>query len=101
VGFQPLSAQEANLFFRFVSDLYERSSLILTTNQSFTEWPQLFSQNESLTVAILELLLHQAHLISIKGRSWWLSNLEEALQFINQGFTKSDETKSTVRSSTS
>jgi DNA replication protein DnaC len=96
VGFQPLSAEEANLFFHFVSDLYERSSLILTTNQSFTEWPQVFSQNESLTVAILDRLLHHAHLISIKGRSWRLRKLEEAFQFMKEGFSTHKETQSTV-----
>lgn len=101
VGFQPLSAAEANLFFRFVSDLYERASLILTSNQSFTEWPQVFSQNESLTVAILDRLLHHAHLVSIKGRSWRLRTLEEALQFTKEGFPTTEETHPTVRSAPS
>ena len=76
----------ASLFSRFVSDLYERSILFLTTNQSFREWPQVFSQNESLTVAILGRLLHHAHLITIKGRSWRLRKLGKALSFMTDGF---------------
>ncbi|MCD6133728.1 MAG: IS21-like element helper ATPase IstB, partial [Deltaproteobacteria bacterium] len=70
VGFQPLSMKEANFFFRFISTLYERSSIIITTNRSFREWPEVFAGNEVITVAILDRLLHHSHVINVRGKSW-------------------------------
>ena len=38
VGFLPLSTQEANLFFRFISAMFEKTSVIITSNKGFDEW---------------------------------------------------------------
>ena len=81
VGFQPLSVKEANFFFRFISTLYERASIIITTNKAFREWPDVFAGNEVITVAILDRLLHHSHVINIRGKSWRLKEMEEALEF--------------------
>jgi len=81
VGFQPLSVKEANLFFHFISTLYEKSSIIITTNKSFSEWSKVFAGDEVITVAILDRFLHHSHVINIKGRSWRLKEMEEAIQF--------------------
>jgi len=80
VGFDPLSAKEANLFFRFISTLYEKSSIIITTNKAFRDWPDVFAGDEVITVAILDRLLHHSHVINIRGRSWRLKEMEEAIQ---------------------
>lgn len=76
VGFQPLSRQEANLFFRMVSYRYQRSSTIITTNKSVKDWPEMLAGDEAMTAAILDRLLHRCHVINIKGRSYRLKELQ-------------------------
>ena len=71
VGYLPLSRSEANYLFQVVSARYERSSLILTSNKSVTEWPELFGDH-AIATAILDRLLHHSHVLSIKGNSYRL-----------------------------
>ena len=71
VGYLPLSRAEANYLFQVVSARYERSSLILTSNKSVTEWPELFGDH-AIATAILNRLLHHSHVLSIKGNSYRL-----------------------------
>jgi DNA replication protein DnaC len=71
VGYLPLSRTEANYLFQVVSYRYERSSLILTSNKSFTEWPEVFGDH-ALATAILDRLFHHAQVFSIKGNSYRL-----------------------------
>ena len=60
---------------------YERSSIIITINRSFREWPEVFAGNEMINVAILNRLLHHSHVINVRGKSWRLKEMEETLQF--------------------
>lgn len=78
VGFTPLDRKEANLFFRLISNRYERAATIITSNQGIGEWPAIFAGDETLTTAILDRLLHHAHVLNIKGRSYRLKDLEAA-----------------------
>lgn len=71
VGYLPLSRAEANYLFQVVSQRYERSSLILTSNKSFTEWPEVFGDH-AMATAILDRLFHHAQVFSIKGNSYRL-----------------------------
>jgi DNA replication protein DnaC len=80
VGFQPLSRQEASLFFRVVSYRYQRGSTILTTNKSVKDWPEVLAGDEVMTTAILDRLLHRSHVLNIRGRSYRLRDLERALK---------------------
>ena len=57
--------------FRCPPGPYERSSLILTSNKSFTEWPEVFGDH-ALATAILDRLFHHAHVFSVKGNSYRL-----------------------------
>jgi DNA replication protein DnaC len=54
-----------------VSHLYHRSSLILTSNKSVTEWPEVFGDH-AIATAILDRLLRHAHVLSIKANSYRL-----------------------------
>lgn len=71
VGYLPLSRAEANYLFQVVSHRYERSSVILTSNKSVTEWPEVFGDH-AIATAILDRLLHHSTVLSIKGNSYRL-----------------------------
>jgi DNA replication protein DnaC len=80
MGFQALSREEANLFFRLVSYRYQRGAVCITTNKSIKAWPETFAGDEVLTTAILDRLLHASHVLNVKGRSYRLRDLEESLK---------------------
>lgn len=71
VGYLPLSRAEANYLFQVISSRYERSSIILTSNKSVTEWPEVFGDH-AIATAILDRLLHHSHVLSVKGHSYRL-----------------------------
>lgn len=79
VGFEPMDREEASLFFRLVTYRYGRGSILITTNKSVRDWTELLAGDEVLTAAILDRLLHNAHVINIKGRSYRLRDLDHAL----------------------
>ncbi|MEK6236845.1 MAG: IS21-like element helper ATPase IstB [Planctomycetales bacterium] len=80
MGFDPFTREEASLFFRVVSHRYQRGSICITTNKGIADWPELFAGDEALAGAILDRLLHSAHVLSISGRSYRLKELDEELQ---------------------
>jgi DNA replication protein DnaC len=69
LGFIPFSSTGAQLMFQFCSALYERVSLVVTTNLKFADWTQIFG-DERLTVALLDRLTHKAHIIEFVGESY-------------------------------
>jgi DNA replication protein DnaC len=71
VGYLPIDSQEAYLFFQFVSYRYEKSSTILTSNKSFSDWQELFG-DAVIATAILDRLLHHCKVVNIKGHSYRL-----------------------------
>ena len=80
VGFQALTRQEAGLFFRLVSYRYQKGSIVITTNKSVKDWPEVMAGDEVMTTALLDRLLHKCHVMNIKGRSYRLRDLEKALK---------------------
>lgn len=79
LGFEPMNRQEASLFFRLVTYRYGRGSILITTNKSIRDWTELLAGDEVLATAILDRLLHKAHVLNIKGRSYRLRDLEQSL----------------------
>lgn len=71
VGFMPLSQQESNLFFSFISSMDERVSLIITSNKGFDEWVD-FLGDATITTAILDRLIHHCEIINMSGNSYRL-----------------------------
>lgn len=71
VGYTPVSWEECNLFFRFISHRYEKASTIITSNKAFGDWAELFSDPVIVT-AILDRLLHHSVVVNIKGNSFRL-----------------------------
>jgi len=78
IGFEPMTRQEASLFFRLVSYRYGRGSILITTNKGVAEWPAVLAGDEVLATAILDRLLHRCHVLNISGRSYRLRELERA-----------------------
>jgi DNA replication protein DnaC len=79
MGFEPMTRTEASLFFRLVSYRYGRGSTLITTNKGIKDWPELLAGDEVLATAILDRLLHHSHVLNIKGRSYRLRDLEQAI----------------------
>ncbi len=67
IGDLPLSGDQASHFFQIVAKRYERGSMILTSNLPFTQWDQTFGGNTTLTAAMLDRILHHAHIVQFKG----------------------------------
>lgn len=78
VGYLPLLGNQANLFFQVIAKRYEHGSIILTSNLSFGEWDNTFAGNSALTAAMLDRLLHHAHVVQIKGDSYRLKDKKKA-----------------------
>lgn len=71
IGYLPIDRQGANLFFQLISRRYERGPMILTSNQSFGSWGDVFG-DRVIATAILDRLLHHAVTINIRGNSYRL-----------------------------
>jgi DNA replication protein DnaC len=69
---------QANLFFQVIAKRYEHGSIVLTSNLSFGQWDDTFAGNSALTAAMLDRLLHHAHVVQIKGDSYRLKDKKKA-----------------------
>lgn len=69
LGFIPFSPTGAQLIFQLCSTLYERVSMVVTTNLRFADWTQVFG-DERLTAALLDRLTHRAHILEFTGESY-------------------------------
>ncbi|MEM1151519.1 MAG: IS21-like element helper ATPase IstB [Pseudomonadota bacterium] len=77
LGFVPLSKTGAELLFEVISQRYERSSTIITSNLPFDEWTEVFG-TERLTGAILDRLTHHVHILEMNGDSYRLRQSRKA-----------------------
>jgi DNA replication protein DnaC len=69
LGYLPMDTNRANLFFQLVSRLYEKGSLVITTNKAFNQWGEIFG-DDVIAGAILDRVLHHSHIIAIQGDSY-------------------------------
>lgn len=78
IGYLPVDKQGANLFFQLIARRYEKNSTIITTNQPFSKWGEVFS-DLTLANAILDRLLHHSHILKITGPSYRLKDVYDDL----------------------
>ena len=78
IGYLPFGREEANLFFNVVAQRYERTSIIVTSNLPFSQWSSCFAEDQTLTAALLDRLLHHAHIVQISGESYRLKDKRRA-----------------------
>ena len=77
MGYLPLDALGATIFFQLVSARYERGSIILTSNKSYGDWGAIFG-DPIIATAILDRLLHHSTTINIRGESYRLKDRKRA-----------------------
>lgn len=73
MGYVPFGTEGAELLFQIISECYEQKSLIITSNLEFSQWNRIFS-DARLTAALVDRLIHHAHIISYTGSSFRLAN---------------------------
>ncbi len=69
VGYEPLTAEQAHVFFQLVNARYETGSIIMTSNKPFSKWAELMS-DEAVATAMLDRLLHHSHTLSLQADSY-------------------------------
>lgn len=77
-GYVKFNEKQANLFFQIINKKYELGSIIITSNLSFTKWKEVLNNDEALTTAILDRLIHHSHLLNVTGESYRLKQKREA-----------------------
>jgi len=69
LGYMPIKREQANLLFQLISLLYEKVSIILTSNYNFDEWGRIF-EDSVVASAIIDRLVHHASIFYINGSSY-------------------------------
>ena len=72
-GYVPIDKQGAQLLFRIISDSYERRSLIITTNQEFSKWGTIFTDDQ-MAAAMIDRLAHHGYLLLFEGENYRMKN---------------------------
>ena len=89
IGYLPVSQDGAVLFFQLINARHERASTVLTSNKGFEEWGHVLG-DEIMAAALIDRLLHQCHIVNIRGNSYRMREHQHWLR------TASDEQREGV-----
>jgi DNA replication protein DnaC len=79
IGYTPIEKKEANLFFNLVSEMYEKTSVLITSNKGFQDWAEMMG-DPIMTTALLDRLLHHSSIYNLNGESYRIQNLKKEVQ---------------------
>ncbi|PUB17617.1 IstB-like ATP binding protein [Yoonia sediminilitoris] len=90
-GYWPFSPSGSALLFHRLSKLYERTSVVITTNLSFSEWAQIFG-DAKMTTALLDSLTHRRHILETGNDGYRFKASSEAAKKTRKGKPSSTTT---------
>lgn len=89
LGYLPFSQTGGALLFHLFSKLYEHTSVVITTNLGFAEWPAVFG-DAKMTTALLDRLTHHCHIVETGNESWRFRHREGTVKKKTRSLTTSE-----------